>query len=986
MQGILTSEIRGKIEEILRSPNSIDPDVFHELASAYADLVIQINRRVAICNQWIDEGLRSEAIHMASLTPDLLQAVGQLDLGDSLEAWTVLCEANNAPVPPTTSWGLAAYLNESWELEDRLWLELQALRKSMLQHDTIKNRIQILRRIREHDGDNPIWQLTISEHEVKRVEEIQDQLDVAIEKNDLIKIGDIKSELLSADWIEPPPIELIDLSITAKKSIKTTHTTSQFKKVARKLFKAMSEGDEKKARALASKWESSIQGGLTAPQSALEDAIPVFEWLDKLSAEEESKAEFENLCDQLMQALDNQAPIEELETICNKLERMEFGIPSILENRYLHRCESFNRSAKQKNLLKIIVGSVAIFAIVAVVLILNQRADEINKITSFQDELKSAIESQNISRIERLLETKDSSILSEKDGRLIAEWEHAERLIGEDELRQKEFSSLLGKLGSLSPIAILDSSLDDLDELARTDLEKTKSSNLRESSIRVKTNHDKSIRIEIDKTLLEVSDEFEAMQRQLDVDSSAIVWEEFDDNIRSIGQKASAIQKQIDELFFPAIVQERKAKTLKAEIAKLNVNATVKRLRSEEVTKTLESLLGPHSIEDHMNYIDQLAANDDFEYSDEIEAVKDSGSAVNAIIAWNTVCDKFPTELSDLHRDDKTTELILSVIKNLGTGHPYNKSIEKIKEYLDSIVRIQDPKNSPSNQLGGFLGLAGGSVPLWADARLKRVVTEKGNYYGFKISTKDIVYSEEPFLLVKDCIFTTEDIEYDNSHPVRLPPVSSKIVFAEPTGFRQWKAKVESNDLLNNPPSDATDLWYLDLLLELAQINDVEPLVRYALTSRIAKLHQTNAWRKFNAFESIAKDKNYIPGVTWFNPNDFKPERKSKTKLLEGFDKDSIEKLKHETKQKYNDLEIPDRYVFIGHVRKSQGKLTAELNVVSPPQGNNEEVYVLEGAGDRWKLNKIGTLINQQIKLDTSSGNIKFGAPLFIVKPKLEQQ
>ena len=92
----------------------------------------QINRRVAICNQWIDEGLRSEAIHMASLTPDLLQAVGQLDLGDSLEAWTVLCEANDAPVPQSTSWELAAYLNESWELEDQLQLELQPLPQALL--------------------------------------------------------------------------------------------------------------------------------------------------------------------------------------------------------------------------------------------------------------------------------------------------------------------------------------------------------------------------------------------------------------------------------------------------------------------------------------------------------------------------------------------------------------------------------------------------------------------------------------------------------------------------------------------------------------------------------------------------------------------------------------------------------------------------------------------------------------------------------------
>ena len=986
MQGILTSEIRSRIEDILRSPDSIDPDVFHEVASAYADLVTQINRRVAICNQWIDEGLRSEAIHMASLTPDLLQAVGQLDLGDSLEAWTVLCEANDAPVPQSTSWELAAYLNESWELEDQLQLELQALRKSMLQHDTLKDRIQVLRRLHERDKNNPIWQATISEHEVKRAEEIQNQLEVAIKENDLLIIGDIKSELLSADWIQPPPMELIELSITAKKNIKTSHTAIQFKKVARKLFQAMSEGDEKKARALATKWDSSITGGLTAPLSATEEAIPVFEWLDNLSAQEEAKSAFENLCDQLMQALDNQATVDELETIWNQLERLDLGIPSILENRYNQRRESFRRSAKQKNLLKIIVGSLAIVAIVTVVLILNQRADTNNKIILFQTELSSAIESQNIQIIERMLGTKDTTILSEIDGMLIAEWQSAQQLIHDDILRREAFSELLGRLGALSPINIPKTSLEQLDELARTKIEEEKSTALRESSEKAKRKHDESIRIEIDQTLVQMQGELRSSQAQLNNDSLPKAWKEFDDGIRSLKNRSVAVREQINKLFFPSIRQEEELRTLKSGIERLDIDAKINKLNSEQTTATINSMQGRHDLEDHMQFIEQLAGYDNLPYSEDIKKVKASGSAATAIIDWNSVREEIPEELSTLHQDAEKTNRILFAIQSLGKAHPENNSIEKIKEYITSIERMHNPDNSPNSQLSELFKEEDGSIPSWANEKLYKIVTQKGNYYGFDIKKITHRIEGSPAWLIQNCILTTDDYDYKNSTDIELSfSLISVNAHQEPTGFRQWKVEAVSKNLLHIPPSVNPDLWYLNLLLEVALIEDFDPIVRYALTSKIAHLHQSAAWHKFDRFESL--DINYTPLETWFNPNDFIAERVSKKRQLEKFNEDSIRALIEESNQAYIDLlmQMPDKYTFIGHaINDSSGNKSGVLNVDSSVLNKNQRVFALRRAGASCRLVPVGNITNREIELD-KTGSINFGSPLFIASSKKDE-
>jgi len=244
--------------------------------------------------------------------------------------------------------------------------------------------------------------------------------------------------------------------------------------------------------------------------------------------------------------------------------------------------------------------------------------------------------------------------------------------------------------------------------------------------------------------------------------------------------------------------------------------------------------------------------------------------------------------------------------------------------------------------------------------------------------------------LLQNCIITTDDYEWNNSSDFEL--LSSKISESariEPTGFRQWKTRVASKNLLSYPPSVATDLWYLNILIELARIEDFEPMVRYALTSRIANLHQSTVWHTFNDFDSIARDNNYNPKDTWFNPNDFKAERALKTRILEKFDEDSIRDLIQKIKRAYSDLVIPNQYIFIGHASKSKtqsGLTIAVLNVESSILNNKQTVFALNGIGTAWSFVEVGEIINQEIKLVPEYVSIKFGAPLFIVNSKKEQQ
>jgi len=288
----MISELRNQIDQILRSPTSFAPEEFHRIAAVYAELVTTINLRVSTCNRWLDMGLLSEAVHMASIEPDLLKTLGLLDLGDSLDAWDLLCEANNATLAPKANWELATYINQACESEIELKPILRDLRLAMLEHATLQKRIVLLRTIRTEDGENPLWDTMVREHESIRIDCIRGELQEAIDKQDLDTIKALKSELFSADWIEPPPQDLLDNASSAKQQTKTVHVNIEFSSAARGLHKAMSGGNEKKARKLADNWKTAVAMGLHPPESAHEEASPVFDWLQDLDNQASFRAFF----------------------------------------------------------------------------------------------------------------------------------------------------------------------------------------------------------------------------------------------------------------------------------------------------------------------------------------------------------------------------------------------------------------------------------------------------------------------------------------------------------------------------------------------------------------------------------------------------------------------------------------------------------------------------------------------------------------------
>ncbi len=231
-------DLRNKIDQILHTPNACSPEEFIEAATLYANLTNNLNRRLTLCHRWIDQGLRCEAIHMASLEPDILDNLSAIDLGEALEDWTLLCEANNAPIAQRVNWEQASFLNEAWDMEERLSSQLRNLRTAILDKASIADRIGILRTLLDIDPNNLAWDTMTRELEHLRVLELEDELETASERKDLKKLKALEAEIHSADWREPPPMDLLSGSVAQRRKAKKHRTQRQYNKLAKALHAA----------------------------------------------------------------------------------------------------------------------------------------------------------------------------------------------------------------------------------------------------------------------------------------------------------------------------------------------------------------------------------------------------------------------------------------------------------------------------------------------------------------------------------------------------------------------------------------------------------------------------------------------------------------------------------------------------------------------------------------------------------------------------
>src|SRR5437016_310907 len=90
--------VAGTIRASLHSPDLTIDDKLRRAAEAYANACQQANERLSRCADLLSHGMRSEALRLAELTPDLLELVTELDFPERQD-WDDRVLMNDLPLP-----------------------------------------------------------------------------------------------------------------------------------------------------------------------------------------------------------------------------------------------------------------------------------------------------------------------------------------------------------------------------------------------------------------------------------------------------------------------------------------------------------------------------------------------------------------------------------------------------------------------------------------------------------------------------------------------------------------------------------------------------------------------------------------------------------------------------------------------------------------------------------------------------------------------
>jgi hypothetical protein len=214
-------------------------DFLRAAAADYSVACDQVNERLHQCGSLLRQGLRSEAIQLAEIEPNLLDTAALLDFPERAQ-WVEAAGRYGMGAPTPLLLDVAAELNEAYGLEQPLTTLLQRHRLLALGRGPLSARIGVLRALADMDAANPVWQEDLRTFEEERQKQIAAEVRAATQRQDAAALAALDEELSDPLWRNPPPTELAKSAGEAHNRLRYWAVQSQFDQLAGELDAARS--------------------------------------------------------------------------------------------------------------------------------------------------------------------------------------------------------------------------------------------------------------------------------------------------------------------------------------------------------------------------------------------------------------------------------------------------------------------------------------------------------------------------------------------------------------------------------------------------------------------------------------------------------------------------------------------------------------------------------------------------------------------------
>ncbi len=353
------------VDDVRSSLFSNSPEGVDFLRSAAADYAVacdEINERLRRCGALLKQGLRSEAIQLAEIEPNLLDLVATLDFPER-EQWVGVVGHYGIIAPPPLLLDVAADLNEAYAIEQPLAQLLRKHRLRALARAPLQKRISTLRKLALAVAINPIWREDLLVFEKERQKQLHEEVAEALKSADATALATLDDEL-QGNWLEPPSVSLINRTAEARRELEDKNARAELVEATNNLNECHAQFDVDMGRQWRDQWnEVASRCNLETGDDLLQQAQQALEWLADQDLLAKRQAEHSVAVVKLTSAIHGDFPAKELMIRRDRARAHGFELSADLERSYRVRLHQLAQTAKRRRRITMATVTVSLLLI-----------------------------------------------------------------------------------------------------------------------------------------------------------------------------------------------------------------------------------------------------------------------------------------------------------------------------------------------------------------------------------------------------------------------------------------------------------------------------------------------------------------------------------------------------------------------------------------------------------------------------------------------
>lgn len=356
------SNLISEITATLARADRADRDLVFDIATEYSNACVEVNSRLNTISDLLARGLRSEAFQVAEQEPDVMNVLSRLDFPE-YEQWLVLLSALNLDGPPPLDMYSAELLNEAYSTHSSIDSLIRKNHLLALDKAPHWARLNVLRKLLTADPTNRAWQDDQTALEKVRIRQILPEAREAESKKDFNLLINLQDELKQNWNIKIPENILVETKL-CRKRVEMHHARAEIARQNIALNQALAEFNPQMGRAARTKWDQlALAAQLNEGEPLFEDAQEAFHWLDEEETRAAEEDRYQQLIMKLERAIDQSAPVEQIDATVYEINRLGRDLPVMLANRYTQYVGS-KRTQKQARMMITVGSIVAVLALV----------------------------------------------------------------------------------------------------------------------------------------------------------------------------------------------------------------------------------------------------------------------------------------------------------------------------------------------------------------------------------------------------------------------------------------------------------------------------------------------------------------------------------------------------------------------------------------------------------------------------------------------